>query len=117
MKKMTDEQWVMLQHGVGLFCFILPLFGNLIATYLVWQQRRDEKLLFYEHGLEVVNFQLSMTIYFCIATLLLLVWVGIFMLIALCVFQLLVVGLAVLRAHDLEVYEYPLNLRLISHKK
>ncbi len=101
-------------HAAGLACFVLPYIGNLVAVYLIWEKKRTEKSLFYEHGLEAFNFQLSMTIYFGVATLLLLVWVGIFFMIGLAVFQLLAIGLAVLRAHDLEVYQYPFNLRLIQ---
>jgi len=116
-KKWSDRQWMMFQHASGLFCFVLPLIGNVLAAYLIWKKKRDEKPLFYEHGLEVVNFQLTMTIYFSISIFLLIIWVGIFLMITLCVFQLLVIGLAVLKAHDLEVYKYPLNLRLLKDER
>lgn len=120
--KITPEQykykqkWSMLIHAAGLACFVLPYVGNLIVTYLLWEKKRPEDRLFYHQGLAAFNFQLSMSIYFGIASILLLLWVGIFFMIALSVVQVLTIGLAVLKAHDLEVYQYPFNLNLVKDK-
>lgn len=108
------QKWSMLIHAAGLACFVIPYVGNLIVTYLIWEKKREEDKLFYHQGLEAFNFQVSMSIYFGVASLLLLIWVGIFFMIALSVVQVLTIGLAVLKAHDLEVYHYPFNLRLFE---
>ncbi len=105
----------MLINAAGLAYFLFP-YGNVLATYYLWQKKRADDPRLDAIGHEAFNFQLSMSIYATAGVLLLLVWLGIFILIALCVYQLLAVGLAVLKAHDLEVFEYPLNLRLVAKK-
>jgi uncharacterized Tic20 family protein len=66
------------------------------------------------HAVESLNFQITALIYAAVSAVLVLVVVGLFMLLALAVVSVGVVGLARVTAASGEEYRYPLTLRLVS---
>jgi len=118
MRKITPEdkelvKWAMWAHGSALLGLLLP-YTNLIGPYYILKNKIKEFPEVEAHAKAALNFQLTMSIYFTICFLLLIVWVGIFGLIFLVVYELIVVFLAVLEAHDLEVYKYPMSRKFIE---
>ena len=100
-------------HGSALLGFVVP-FGNVIGPWYILRKKGELYPEVVPHAKAALNFQLTMTLYVAISLVLLLVWIGLFCLIALMVYQMLSILLAVLEAHDLEVYRYPLGQTFIK---
>lgn len=107
------EKWCMWAHGSALLGFVVP-FGNVIGPWYILRKKGEIYPEVVPHAKAALNFQLTMTLYVAISLVLLLVWIGLFFLIALMVYQMLSILLAVLEAHDLEVYRYPLGQTFIK---
>lgn len=108
-----EKQWAMLCH---LSCFsgwIIP-FGNLVAPIVIWQMKKDTMPFVDQHGKEAVNFQITMFIATIVAALSTLVIIGIVLLPALLIFQLVVIIKAALKSNEGEPYRYPLTIRFIN---
>ena len=67
-----------------------------------------------EHGKEVINFQLSITIWIIISGLLIILLVGIPMLIVLVILQVVLVIIGALKADNGQLYKYPMTIRFIK---
>lgn len=102
-------------HASAVTGFIIP-FSNMLGPYWIWRNKSEEFPEIYEHGRAAVNFQLSMSLYFAISCVLLLVWVGLFFMIGLAVFQALNIYLATIEAHDHDqgVYRYRFSIEFFK---
>ena len=67
-----------------------------------------------EKASEVLNFQISMTIYFIVSALFSIILIGIPFLIGLGIFYFIITIVAAISANDGKCYRYPINLRLIK---
>ena len=67
-----------------------------------------------EHGKEVINFQISITIWFIVAGIFVILLIGIPFLIALAVLQLIFVIIGAIKADSGILYQYPLTIRFIK---
>jgi uncharacterized Tic20 family protein len=93
--------------------FVFP-FGNILGPLVLWLVKKDEYPLVADQGKEALNFQISMTIYYLIAAVLILVIIGIVLLVVLGVFSLIMTIIAMIKANSGERYRYPLAIRLIK---
>jgi len=89
-------------------------FGNIIGPLILWVIKKDEVPSVNEHGKESINFQISMTIYTIIAGLSILIAIGIVLLPAIIVLNLVLVVIAGVKAANGEFYRYPLTIRFIK---
>jgi hypothetical protein len=108
-----ENMWAMLCHAAALVGFIIPL-GNVIGPLIIWMMKKDQFPLVDDQGKEAVNFQISMTIYYLIAAVLILILIGIALLIVLGIFSLVMTIIAMIKANSGERYRYPLAIRLIK---
>ena len=117
------RRWACLIHVsalAGAFYPYLPLVGPL----LIWLFKRRSDPYIYEQGRSAVNFQLSMCIYYALASILvgalklflvgfLLFWIpGLIRL-----FQVLLGLVGALRAYDVEHFDYPFSIQFIKTPK
>jgi uncharacterized Tic20 family protein len=108
------QKWAMRCHASALAGFLFP-FGNVLLPYWIWKKRIQPYYPELEgHAIAVLNFQLTMSLYALAGLVLLLLWVGIFVLIAIAVYELIVIFIATIEAHDLEIYDYPLSRKFIG---
>jgi uncharacterized protein len=108
-----ENMWAMLCHLTALAGFVFP-FGNIIGPLVIWMMKKDQYALVDDQGKEALNFQISMTIYYVIAGILMLVLIGIVLLVILGLFSLIMTIIAMLKANNGERYRYPLAIRLIK---
>lgn len=97
-----DPKWIALLHLSGLFVLILP-------PLIIWIWKKDSIEGLNEHGRDVINFQLSISLYalpFLLASA-----YPIFILIA--VYSQVVIILNTVRVIKKQKYKYPLNIRFI----
>ena len=108
-----ERTWAMLCHFSTYIGFLFP-FGNIIVPLIIWLSKREDLPLVEDQGREVLNFQISMTIYFIISGILCIILIGIPILIGLIIFDFIITIVAAISANDGKYYRYPINLRLIK---
>ncbi len=110
---MQERQWALICHLSGLSGYFIP-FGNLIIPIIIWSMKKDEMPMVDAHGKEVINFQISFTIWVIIATIFVFILIGLPVLITLIVLQVVFVIIAALKADRGELYHYPMTIRFIK---
>jgi uncharacterized Tic20 family protein len=114
MTQSKDERmWAMLCHISALAGLIIP-FGNIIGPLVIWMIKREEFPLVADQGKEVLNFNISMTIYFIVAAILIIVLIGIVLLVILGVFFLIMTIVGAVKANEGTQYRYPVTIRFIK---
>jgi hypothetical protein len=108
-----ERTWAMLCHLSVFLGFLFP-FGNLLAPLVIWLIKKDEYSFVDDQGKEVVNFQISLTIYFIISILLVFIVVGIPLLIGLVAFAVIITIVAAIKSNEGEKYRYPANIRFLN---
>lgn len=66
------------------------------------------------HAIESLNFQISMTIYWIIALVLTFVLIGVLAVLAIGIFQVVVLILDLISASKGEMYRYPASMRFVK---
>jgi uncharacterized Tic20 family protein len=99
--------WAMFCHLAGLCAFAIPFVGNIVGPLILWQIKKDEYPFVDEQGKEAVNFRL-------ISVALSFVCVGIFLLAAVGVVDLVFLLIATVKANSGQHYHYPLTIRFIK---
>lgn len=119
----SDQQmWRVLAHASALIQFVgIPSF---VGPLIVWLLRREDPVVA-PHAREALNYQLSLIIYFTVATVvailaaitivgLVLTFILILFSVVLLVAEIVFAILASLAASRGELYRYPMNLNLIK---
>ncbi len=108
-----EKTYAMFCH-LGAFSGLVVPFGNIIVPLILWLAKRESSTFIDMHGKEAINFQISLMIYSLISAVLILVLVGVLLLAGLCIFNLVIVIVAGLRAKSGESFRYPLTIRFIK---
>ena len=109
-----DTTWGMLCHLAALSMFIGVPFGHIIGPLIIWLIKRDEMPFVNEQGREALNFQISMTIYYFIAGIMILVVIGVVLLPVLLIGHLVLIIIASVRASEGVSYSYPFTIRFLN---
>lgn len=104
---MDPKSFALLLH---LSSLLFPLFGPLV----MWLIGKDKDPFVDAHGKSAVNFHISMTIYYIGSLLLMIVFIGVFMIFALVIIQLIFTIIAAVKANNGEHYSYPLTIQFIK---
>ena len=105
--------WEVLCHVSALAGYIIP-FGNIIGPLVVWLMKKAESAEVDYHGKEALNFQISVAIYAIIGLLLVFVVIGIPLLIALGIANIVFMIIAAIKASNGERYRYPCTIRFVK---
>jgi len=108
-----QNTWAMLCHLSALLGFVIPL-GNILGPLVLWLIKKEEYPLVNDQGKEALNFQISMTLYYIVAAILILILIGIILLIGLAIFSLVVTIMAMIKANEGVAYRYPMCIRFIK---
>lgn len=106
-----EKNWALACHLAAL-AFFIP-FGSILGPLIIWAIKKEEYLLVDDQGKEALNFQISIFIYEILCIPLVFIIIGIPMLIALALINLILVIIAAVHAGRGEKYRYPLALKLI----
>lgn len=104
-----DKNLAVLVHLSGFLGYVVP-FGNLIAPLVIWLTKKDTSPFVAEHAKNVLNFQISLVIYYVIAILLVIVLVGIPVLIGIFIAALIFMVKGAIAASDRLTYRYPATI-------
>lgn len=108
-----DRQWGMFCHLSSFVGYVIP-FGNVVGPLVLWLMKRETMPFVEGEGKESVNFQISVTIYAIISAILSFFCIGFVLLIALLIFDLIVVIMACIESSKGNAYKYPLCIRFIQ---
>jgi len=103
--------WGMFCHLAAFAGLILPSFGQIIGPLVVWLIKKDEYPFVDAQGKKSLNFQISMTIYGVVAFLLCFILIGLFLLPALAIVDIICVIIASVKTSNGEEFNYPLSIK------
>ncbi len=113
----TDDretrQWAMFLHLSQLAGFLVP-FAGLIAPIIIWQLKKEAMPLLDVHGKIVVNWIISMVIYFIVSGILTIVLIGIPLMIVLGLIGIAFPIIGGIKANNGEVWKYPLSINFLK---
>jgi uncharacterized Tic20 family protein len=107
------KMWAMFCHLSAILTMYLLAMGFL-GPLIIWLIKKDQSKFVDYHGKEALNFQITVLIAGLICIPLIFVIIGIFLLIALSIFSLIMCIIAGINANGGGYYRYPLTLRLIK---
>ena len=107
-----ERMWAMLLHLSVLLGFVIPIAG-LVAPIVIWQIKKDESAMLDEHGKVVMNWLISMFIYYVLGILLTFVLIGIPILIGLSIIGVAFPIIGGLKANSGELWKYPLSMTFL----
>ncbi len=108
-----ERTWGMLAHLTAFAGFIIP-FGNVFGPLVVWLMKRDQSEFVAEQGKEALNFNISVLIGAAICGVLVFVFIGILLGVALFIFWLALTIIAGIKAGEGVRYRYPVAIRLVK---
>ncbi len=100
-------------HLLSLAGFTVPL-GNILGPLILWLVKRADSPYLDEVGKEVVNFNISWTIYMAVAAFSILALVGFLLLPLVALAWLILVILGAINGSNGKFHRYPLTIRLIK---
>lgn len=99
----------MLMH-LSQFAGIIIPFGGIALPIAMWVTNKDKSAVVNQHGKNILNWMISFYIYVSISTILILLIVGIFSLIILCVMAVIFAIIGAVKANNKEFYTYPMAI-------
>lgn len=109
-----DRQLLVITHLSQLITLITG-FGSLIVPLIIWITQKEKVSQMDAHGKNIINFQLSLIVYWIICVpLILLFGLGLLGFIILGIFSIVFPVLNAIKASNGETPEYPLSFNFIS---
>lgn len=109
----AERNWGMAAHLSALAGFVIP-FGSIIGPLVVWLVKKDEMPFVNSQGKEALNFQITVAIGALICFVLILLIIGLFLLWALAIVDLVFIVIAAVQASKGVDYRYPFSFRFIN---
>jgi len=109
----SERNWAMFCH-LSTFASVIVPFGGIIGPLICWSSKRYESPFVDKNGKEALNFQLSMLLYILVCIPLVFIVIGILLIIALIILELVCVITASIKAARGEDYRYPLSIPFIQ---
>ena len=106
--------WGMLCHLAALAVFLGIPFANILGPLVIWLIKKNDFPFVDQQGKSALNFQISMAIYAIAAFPLTFVLIGIPLLIAIVVVDLIMVILASVKANNGLSFKYPLSIKFFK---
>ena len=103
----------LLIHAASFSGYVFPL-GSVLGPLIVWLMKRDEYEFANQCGKNCLNFKLSLMIYAMISAVLILVGVGVLLLAALALLDIICTIIAIVKASDGIAYQYPLSIKFLK---
>jgi uncharacterized Tic20 family protein len=109
----TERNWGMACHLAAFAGFIIPVGGGLLGPLVVYLIKHHEFPFVDDQGKESLNFQITMVIAYAISGLLVLAGIGVVLLAAASIYEIVMIVIASVQASNGVWYRYPVCLRLI----
>ncbi|MHC4910458.1 MAG: DUF4870 domain-containing protein [Planctomycetota bacterium] len=101
-------------RNMALLAHVLAIFTGFIGPLIIWLIKKDGSPFVDDHGKEALNFQITVLIASIVSAVLAIVVIGVFLLLAIAICNLVFCILAAVAASNGEFYRYPMTIRLLS---
>jgi len=108
-----DRNWAVVAHLSAFTGHFIP-FGHILGPLVIWLIKRGSSPFVDDQAKEALNAQISYTLYAAVAGILVFVLIGIPLLIAIWIADVVLVILAAVAASKGTAFRYPLILRLVT---
>jgi uncharacterized Tic20 family protein len=99
---------------MAMLCHLLAIFTSFLGPLIIWLVKKDEYSYVDEQGKEALNFQITVVLASFVAGLLTFVCIGVVLLPAIWIVDIVFCIIAAVAVNKGEHYRYPLSLRLIK---
>jgi uncharacterized Tic20 family protein len=111
----ADERtWGMLAHLSAFSFFLIPPLGVVVGPLIVWLIKRDQSAFVADQGKEALNFNISVFLAVIACGVLVFIFIGILLGVALFIFWMTMTIVAAIKASEGVRYRYPITLRLLK---
>lgn len=108
-----DCTWGTFIHLAAFAGLIVPVLGSILGPLVLWLIKKDDSEFLDDHGREAVNFQISVILYSLIAAILTIICIGVPLLIALLVIEIVCPIVMAIKANRGEYVRYPVTIRFL----
>jgi len=113
------RMWAMFCHLAGLAMFVPPGIGNIVCPLIIWQVKKEDYPFVDNQGKEAVNFQISMSLYALVGSLVCFITcIGVPLIpvvgFVVGIVDLIFLLIAAVKANNGQSYRYPLTIRFIK---
>lgn len=98
----------------AMLCHLLGLFTSFLGPLIIWLIKKDQDKFVDDQGKEALNFQITFIIAWVVGFLSILICIGVILLPAIAICNLIFCIMGAVKANNGELYRYPVNLRLIK---
>ena len=109
----TDNSLAVVMHLLGFAGFVFPV-GNIFGPLILWLIKRADSPYLDRVGKEVLNFQISYTIYLAVAGFLCFLLIGFLILPVIFLLWIIFMIVAAVKTGNGEDYKYPMTIRLLQ---
>lgn len=108
-----DKNMAMLTHLLSFAGLIVPL-GNLLGPLVMWLVKKESSSFVDHHGKDAINFNISILIYTIASAVLILLIIGLFLLVAVAIFWIVMTIVQAMKASNGEWTKYPLTIEFLK---
>ena len=101
-------------RNMAMLCHLLAIFTGFIAPLIIWLIKKGEEPFVDQQGKEALNFQITIILAMFVAGLLSFICIGVPLLFAIPVVNLVFCIIASVKVSNGVAYRYPLSLRLVK---
>jgi serine-type D-Ala-D-Ala carboxypeptidase/endopeptidase len=111
------KKWLILLHGTPFLGFVIPL-ANILFPLFIWIHKRDDNKIYYNHGVKIINFQITISIlyFFSIVALLTIEKWGFFLFILVIPYNVAVMLFNIIKSFNSQKCYYPLSIPFLEIK-
>lgn len=113
---MEEHSFLMLMHLSQLAGFIFPGAG-LVLPIVMWATNKDQSVAVDQHGKSIMNWMISALIYLFLGFILMFVFVGVFIFIAVGILGLVFAIMGAVKANEGTLWDYPLSFKFFTIQK
>lgn len=110
-----ERNYVMWMHLSGLSTYIGIPFGHILIPLVLWALKRKESTVVDQQGVEILNFQVTVSFYYLFSTMLTFILIGFVFLPVVFLLHVISAIMAAVRAHEGSAFRYPATLRVIRN--
>lgn len=102
------------ERTMAILVHILSIFFWIFPGLIIYLLKKDESSYVAEHAKEALNFQISLTIFYIISGVLVLLLVGLLFFVILYFANIILCVIATIKANDNILYRYPFSIRFVK---
>ena len=101
-------------RNLAVLCHVLGFFTWIIGPVVIWILMKDKSPFIDFHGKQAINFQITLTIAAAVSAVLVCVYIGLLLMLAVIVVEIVYIVIASLKAQQGELYVIPVSIPFLK---